>query len=326
MTTMNTQFGIVDEVTYGTPVTVSRFYEYESENIRPQQGRVESRALRSGTRVLRSDRFEPYRVGAAGPVRIPVPTKGFGLMLKHMMGTAAIGSVSDLNYTQTFTIGSLYGDMFTAQLNRPFNPSGTDQPFTYHGGKVTDWTLSCDLDDYLVADIGMDFEDEDTSTSLASASYSSDFRLFSFAGASLTVEGSSVEVKNISVSANNGLKTDRRYLRSSSLKKEPVENGMRVIEWSCTADFADLTQRNRFTSTTRTGALATLVATFDGPIAHAGTTLPQLKITIEEARFDAAHANVSGPPGLEQELGGIATFDGTNSAVKIEYRTTDSAA
>ncbi len=326
MTTLNTQLGIVDETTYGTPVTVTRFYEYTSESIQLQTGRVESPALRTGTRVLRSDRFEPYRMGAAGRLQLDVPTKGFGLMLKHMMGTAAIGSVTDANQTQTFTVGSLLGDFFTLQVTRPFNPAGTVQAFTYHGCKVTDWTLSCDLDGFLMADIGIDAEDEDTSTALATASYPADFRCFSFVGAAATIGGSAIELKNFSISGDNALDTDRRYLRASALKKEPVENGMRSYEWSATADFSDLTQYNRFASATRAGALAAIVATFDGPVAHGGTTLPRLEITIPAARFDAVDVNVSGPAALMQDMSGVALFDGTNSPVTITYRTTDSAA
>lgn len=326
MTTLNTQLGIVDEVTYGTPVTVTRFVEYTSESMQLQMGRVESPALRTGTRVLRSDRFEPYRIGAAGRVQFDVPTKGFGLWLKHMLGTAAIATVVDANQTQTFTVGSLLGDMFTMQIGKPFNPSGTVQAFTYHGCKVTDWTLSCDLDGFLMADIGIDAEDEDNSTALAVASYPTDFRCFSFVGAAMTIGGSSIEIKNFSLSGDNALDTDRRYLRASALKKEPVENGMRSYEWSATADFSDLTQYNRFASATRAGALAAIVATFDGPVAHGGTTLPRLEITIPAARFDAVDVSVSGPEALMQDLSGVALFDGTNSPVTITYRTTDAAA
>lgn len=322
MTTMNAHFGIVDEVTYGTPLTVTRFYEFDSETVRPQQGRVQSGAIRSGDRVLRADRTEPFRRGAAGRVRMPVPTKGFGLVLKHMMGAISVGAAVDANYTQTATLASLLGDSFTGQFNRPLNPSGASQPFTYHGGKITDWTLACDVDGHLMADLGMDFEDEDTSTALATPSYPADFRLFTFAGATLTFAAAQLEVTRVSVSMDNALKTDRRYLRGSSLKKEPVENGRRTIEWACTADFASLTERNRWTSTTRAGMFAALVATFDGPIAHAGATVPRLEITLPACRFDdVSGANVSGPAALSQELTGVALLD--TSAISITYRTSD---
>jgi len=324
MTTMNTQLGVVDETVYGTPVTVTRFFEFNAESIKLAQGRTESNALRTGTRVRRSDRFEPYRVGASGDLMLDVPTKGFGFFLKHMLGTVATGTVVDSNFTHTGTVGSLLGDFFTVQVARPFNPAGTVQPFTYHGGKITGWDLSCDVDGVLVATLSCDFEDEDTSTGLASASYPSDYRVFSFSGAALTIGGASIEVKNVQVSATNELDTDRRYLRASSLKKEPVENGMRPIEWSCTADFSDLTQYDRFRSATRVGTLAQLIATFDGPVAHGGATLPRLEITMPACRFDAVDVNVSGPDALMQDLSGVALFDGTNSPVTITYRTTDS--
>jgi hypothetical protein len=325
VTTMNSQLGIVNEVTYGTPLTVTRFFEYDSESVALQTGRVESPSLRSGTRVLRSDRFEPYRMGAAGNVVMPVPTKGFGIWLTHMLGGSSIGSVTDGNQTQTHVVGPLLGDFFTMQIGKPFNPSGTVQPFTYHGCKVTGWTLSCDLDGFLTADIAIDAEDEDTSTALATASYPADFRCFSFTGAALTIASTSIEVRNFSVSGDNALDTNRRYLRNSALKKEPVENGMRTYEWSCTADFSDLTQYNRFSSATRAGAVAAIVATFDGPVAHAGTTLPRLEITIPVARFDDVSQNISGPEALTQDISGVALFDGTNSPVSITYRTSDTA-
>jgi hypothetical protein len=100
---------------------------------------------------------------------------------------------------------------------------------------------------------------------------------------------------------------------------------MRTIEWSATADFSDLTQYNRFASATRAGALAAIVATFDGPVAHGGSTLPRLEVTIPAARFDAVDVNVSGPEALKQDISGVGLFDGTNSAVTVTYRTTDSA-
>ena len=325
MTTMNTQLGIVDEVTYGTPVVVTRFLEFNSESVSLQMGRIESSALRTGTRVMRSDRFEPFRIGAAGRLQLDVPTKGFGLFLKHMLGGASIATVVDSNYVQTHIIATLLGDFFTMQMAKPFNPAGTVQAFTYHGCKVTDWTLSCDLDGFLVADIGIDAEDEDTSTSLATASYPSDFRCFSFVGASVTFGGASIELKNFSVSCDNALDTDRRYLRASALKKEPVENGMRQIEWSATADFSDLTQYNRFNSATRAGALAAIVATFDGPVVHGGSLLPRLEITIPAARFDAVDQNVSGPEALMQDISGVGLDNGSAAPITITYRTTDSA-
>ena len=76
MTTMSTVLGVKDESTYGTPLTVDRFFELNSESIEPQIWRYESQAMRSGLRVGLATKSEPALLGAAGPVSLDVNTKG----------------------------------------------------------------------------------------------------------------------------------------------------------------------------------------------------------------------------------------------------------
>jgi hypothetical protein len=325
MTTMSTVLGVKDEVTYGSPTTVDRFFELNDESIEPVTWRYQSNAMRSGLRVAASTKSEPALIGAAGSISLDVPTKGFGWWLKHMLGATATGSVSDSNYTHTGTVGSLYGDFFTMQVQRAFNPSGTLQQFTYHGGKVTSWTLGCDMDGVLVFDADLDFEDVDTSTAAATVSYPSDTRVFSWAGGSMTIDGTSKEMYNFSVSVDNALKTDRRYQRTSPLKKEPVEDGVRTISWSALIDFTDLTEYNRLVSNTRADIFEQVIATYVGPIAHGGTTLPQVQITLPAARFDTG-APTSNGQAITAQIGGEVLWDLTNSPVTVTYRTTDATA
>ena len=326
MTTMNSQLGWKKETTYGTPVTVDRFLEFNKYGVRARQGRTESNGQRVGTLVDRSDRTEPYPLGAAGPIEFDVPTKGFGGLLELMMGSVSTGSVTDSNYTHTGTIGSLLGKMATIQANKPFHPSGTSQPVTLHGAKVTDWEFAIDAEGVLVCTLGIDAEEEDTSTSLATASYPTDFRVFNWVGGSITVAASSVELKRWGMSCNNNLDTSRYYLRGSALKKEPTANARRVIGTTFQADWVDLTQYNRFKSSTRAGMFAEVKATFNGPIAHGGTTLPQLEITLPACRFDDVQADIDGPAALMQDITCKVMYDGTNSPVTITYRTTDATA
>lgn len=325
MTSMSTVLGVKDESTYGTPVTVDRFFELNSEGIEPEVWRYESKAMRSGLRVAQSARSEPALIGASGPINFDVPTKGFGWWLKHMLGTSATGSVSDSNYTHTGTVGSLYGDFFTLQVQRAFNPSGSLQQFTYHGGKIASWSLGCDLDGVLVFDADCDFEDVDTSTSAASASYPSDFRVFSWVGGSMTIDSTAKEFRNFTVSCDNGLNVGRRYQRTSPLKKEPIEDGERTIEWSALIDFSDLTEYNRIVSNSRADIFESVVGTWVGPIAHGGTTLPQVQITLPAARFDVG-APTSNGSAITVQVGGKVQWDGTNSPVTVTYRTTDATA
>jgi len=324
MTTMNTQLGVVNEVTYGTPVTVTRFFEFNKWSVGIDQGRAASTGMRAGTRTARADRFEPYTKGAAGAFELDVPTKGFGFFLPHMLGASSIGTVVDSNFTQTGIEASLLGDVFTAQTNQPLHPAGTNQPHTNHGCKLTKWALGCDIDGVLVFSGDIDAEDEDTATALATASYPTDYRVFSFAGASVTFAAGAVELKNFKVSADLGLDVERRFLRGSTLKKEPTENAMRTYSWEAVAEHTALTNFDRYRSATRVGALAAIVATFNGPIAHGGTTLPQLTVTLPLARFDVCKFDIEGPAGLMDTMSGVALSD-TGSPITITYRTTDSA-
>lgn len=323
---LDAQLGIVLESTYGTPVTVTRFYDFNSESMKSQFGRINSTGIRTGLRAQRSTAFTPYVIGAAGSIAMDVPTKNWGYWLRLILGATATGSVTDANYTHTGTFGDLTGDMFTMQIGRPFMGSATVQPFTYHGCKVAKWTLGCSKEQLLVFSADIDAEDVDTSTGLATASYVAGYDQFSFAGGSVTIGGAAVELESFEVSVDNNLKTDRRYIRGSALKKEPLENGFRNITWKARADFDALTQYNRYASTTAAGAISQIIATFDGPVAHGGTTLPRVEITIDAPRFDDASFNISSPNLLMQDLSGIGMYDLTDSPVTVTYRTTDTTA
>jgi hypothetical protein len=182
--------------------------------------------------------------------------------------------------------------------------------------------LACDVDGWLVATLNIDGEDEDTGTGLATATYPSGFRLFSFDTGSLTIEGSSVEVKNLKFAGETPLDTNRRFIRGSSLKKEPLDNGYRTYTATMTAEWTSTTQYARFAAATAAGQLATVVGTFDGPVAHAGSTLPRLEITIEEGAFDV-EAPIEGPDTIMQDITVTGFYDGTNPTCKATYRTTD---
>lgn len=323
MTAIDHQIGFVDESVYGTAVTVTRFFEFNSESIEETEGRTEGDPLRVGTYVKRSDRFTPYFSGAAGNVQFDVLTKGFGFFLKHMTGAVATtGPAETTAYTHTATMGDLFGKFFTCQVGRPLHPSGTVQPFTYTGGKVTEWTFSNSVDGNLVLDLGLDFQQVATATALATASYPTGMDNLTWAGGTVTIGGTQVDVTDISIKGSNGLNVDRRYISGSTNKKEPT-SGRREIEFSLSADFDSLTQRNRAHATTKSGALAQIVATWVGPTLLGSTIYPTLQITLPAARFDAWKGAAEGPDAISQELSGAVRYDGTNSAATIVYKSAD---
>lgn len=326
MGSMDFQLGVVDEVAYATALTPTRFFEYDSESIAETYGRTEGDPLRVGSGFIRHDRFTPYFSGASGTVSMAVLTKGFGFWLKHMLGTEVTTGPLETNaYTHTGSEGDLYGDSFTLQVNRPFNPAGTNQAFTYSGGKVTEWTLSTAVDENLMLELNCDFAKVTTATALATASYPTSMENLTWAGGKVTIGGADYDVTDFSITGNNGYDVDRRQIRQNTDKKEPTTH-RREGSFSLSADFDSLTQRNRAAATTRAGVLASLVATWKGPTILGTTIYPELTVTSTAARFDEWSGATEGTDAISQTLSGAVRWDGTNSPISLVYKSADTVA
>lgn len=324
MGAMDFQCGFSDETTYGTAVTpVTNFFEYESESIEESEGRTEGDPLRLGSGFVRSDRFTPYFEGAAGTLQLAVMSKGFGFFLKHMLGQVVTTGPAEISaYTHTGSEATLLGKSLTMQLNRPFNPSGTNQPFLYKGGKITEWTLANSVDGNLLLDLALDFMQVDTATALATASYPASMDNLTWAGGVVTVGGTAYDVTEITVQGNNGLAVDRRQVRGNTDKKEPTSS-RREGSFSIKADFESMAQRARVHAATRAGALAEITGTWNGPTLLGTTVFPQFKVTVPAARFDAWKGSTDGTDAIEQELSGAVRYNGSASPITCVYQSAD---
>jgi hypothetical protein len=327
---LETQFGWKSESTWGTPVTPDRFLEVESFGIVPETERIATFVGRRNTRGVRADRTIPYVKGYAGPVKFPVLTKGFAGFIEHMLGaTVSSSALVDSAYTHTYTLTgatSLCGKGFTAQGNMPLGACGNvDQAFTWDGGKVASWSLSCDAGGVVMCEAELVFENGLTATALATASYPTGMELLPFGASQVTIGGSSVDVMSWKVSGDNALKIDRHYVRSGYLRKEPVENGPRVITFECELDFDALaTVYNRVTSATAAGATAAVVVVANGPT-NLGTTPPSLTITMDSVRFDGGAPTYEGPEMTTISMSGEALIPASGTWLSLAYRTADLA-
>lgn len=302
MTVYDAQIGVAKESVWGTPVTVTKFLEFNSEGIEEDWGRTESAGLHAGVSVQREDRFTPWWRGAEGDIEFDVMTKGFSFWLEHMLGAVATAGPTDSAYTHTGTMGTL-DDGFTCQVYRPYYRTG-GQAFTYAGGKVNGWELSNSVEGNLVAKLDLTFAAVSTVTAKATASYPSGMENFSWAGGVVTIGGSSVDVTEISISGDNKLEGDR-YIRGNTAGKEPFSKGLREVAFSIKCDWESMTQYNRVASATAAGAVATIVGTWTGPTLIGTTTYPKVIATIHSARFDEIKNTVDGPDPLTQELTGV---------------------
>ena len=153
---ISSQLMIAAESTRGTFVTPTRGYEFLDESMALDIQRIESKGLRAGTRVLRSDRWREGKRSAAGSINMEVGNKSFGLWFEHMLGSAAISTPGGATLTRlhTFTPGDLPTGL-TVQTGKP-DLGGVVQPFSYVGAKVDKWKLAAKLDDFLELGVTLD--------------------------------------------------------------------------------------------------------------------------------------------------------------------------
>lgn len=319
------QLGMAAESTVGTYATPTRFLEFTEESLKLTIARIESSALRSGTRTLRSDRWAAGKRTVGGEIGFEVSDRGFGLPLAAAFGggTWAMSTPSGGTLTRDITITQAlnYGRALTVQIGRP-DMAGTVQPFSYLGCKVTEASLQNAVDGILELSMTFNAHDEATGQALASASYPATQTLLTWVGGTFAFAGAAIDVKDITFNVDHGLDTDRVFLRGGgTLQKEPVEAAMAGVGGNFTVEFESMTQYNRYVN----GTTGTLAGTWVGSSIE-GTFSYSLYLTMPVVRFDGDTPNVGGPDILTMSVPYQVLQSGTLSPYTLVYRTTDTQA
>lgn len=322
---LQTVFGTAEETTYGTAVTVDRFYEILNENLERRQKTLQSNGLRGGARNLRrGSRRKVSGHDAGGTVNLEVPTSGFGRWLKHLLGsTPVITSLggSPAAYSHVYTLGNLQGLSQTVQKQIRDANQNLISAFTLHGTKVLSGEFKISVDELLTVALDLDAQDIETATAAAVASYTT-VKLLSFAGATLKIAGSTVaNVLDMTCKIENKENTQRYYLGSGGLKREPVDNDFPDVTGDLTAEFLDTTLYNDFVNDTA----VSLEADFVGDVIS-GSNNEALKIVVPEVHFTGETPKVPGPQVITQKLPWEGAADsGGDPGVTITYITKDAA-
>jgi len=282
------QLGFAAESTYGTFVAPTRFLEFTEASVKYERERIESNGIRAGRRVLH--RWAQGVQRAAGDVTFEMAPQGFALLWAHVLGGTDV--ITGTNpYTHTMSPGDLAGKSLSLQIGKP-DLGGVVRSFTYLGCKVTGAQVSAAVNEYAMMTVSFYGNHLDTAQILGTASYPAGLTPFDFTKGTVTLAGSGFDVKEFTLSIDNGLAVDRHFLRTTTPErsKEPLENSRRSYTGSMTADFTDLTALNRFIN----GTEAALVLTFNAG-ASAQTTITM------NVRFDGEDPDI-GQDILEQPL------------------------
>jgi len=336
---LDAQLGYKLETTVGTPVTVDKFLEFNSEGLEFDPGWIEPTGLRVGTKFKRGSRLVQSRKMVSGPIEFNYSTRLMGAVWKAALGssvttpTLVLGSA----YSQVHQTGDLLGKSLTLQVGRPEPSTQTVKPHTIAGCKVTGWEWSVADNEIAKMSVDVDGWDEATATALATASYVSaeEFNFsqcteFSIgntiAGTNPLTEsgGTAVTsiVKSFSLKGDNALATERFGLGNAGVKKEQLENGTPTITGSLEAEYL----QSEFYTPFKANTATSLVVRFEGSVIS-GTDKNTLEFIIPEIRIKKVTPKVDGPDLVKATVEfEVYTNATAQNAIQVKIISADSTA
>lgn len=320
-TGLASQIGIAKETTWGTYVAPTTFLEFLSVGIKADVPKLLTRGI--GNQFVKSGRARTYRKSIGGPLQLDFMNQGMGKLLLATLGTVVTAQVgATAEYTHTFTPDSvgLQGNSLTMQIGYPQTGSDTISAFSYTGGKITDFSFDSQVDQNLKFNTTWDFKNtEDLGQTLAVASYPANVTPLAFIDATLTVDGSSVSVRQAQVMGKRAMNLDRRFLGNA--KKEALASGEFEITGQLDKEFEGTTEYTKFVN----GTSASLTLT------HAYGTIPttaapyQLVITVPYLEYTGGEPIINGSDVVNQQLPWKAFDNGTDPIITVVFHTSDTA-
>lgn len=297
------QFGYKAETTVGTAVTVDTFLPLVSESIKRSEAKLESNAIFAGKRMRTSNQRNSGPVTIEGSLGLELMTHDIDVLFEHLLGSKSGSGTSGSPWV--ITPADTKGKALTVQIGRP-DRTGTVRAFTYAGCKVAAAQIELQADS--IATLGIDIvgseTDETTATGLATASYTSGIKPFKFTHGTVTVGGSSVLCKQITIDIDQMLNTGRRFI-GDQIVSEPLPADYISVTGSLQLEFSGLTEYNRFVDHTEADVVLTCTN---------GTQSFSIDMHVQ---FDGETPNVAGKDVLEQPLPFTAVADGATDASAI---------
>ena len=312
------------ESTYGSPETSTvRSFEIKSDTFQRDVEYIQSIGLRRDMQTIRSDRDDTVSLGATGSLELDVQNKGLGMLLQHLLGAVSgptqIGSSAAYRTTaSTNDVGP--AGSYTIQISR-VDSGGTLRPYTYEGCVATGFTIAQEIGSPLNLNISYDAENEQTSTGEATPSYPSSTEVFNYTDCVIAIDGSAAtNFTSFSLEGDLGMKTDRRFLKGSATKSMPKRASVPSYTGTIAAEFADLTDYNKFIN----GTPFSINASWNGSSIESPYNY-EIVVEVPVAKFTGSTPVASLDDLTVQELPWVALDGGSSAAVTITYTSTDTS-
>lgn len=242
------------ETTYGTPVTVTKSFEFLKESLTFRKKVSDSASYRYGASFKSSAGRVIVTTDAGGDVSMEVGTVNFGVLWKACLGAATSTKDGATNvYQQVHTIGSTLPSLTVQKVLPSLNTDGTfsDAVYTFTSAMVSKWALNVPNAGVATLDLTLDSRDVLTTTAKVTPAYGANNHVLHFGGACLytgtltapttTVAASATtavaNVKDITIECDNALATDKTYYFCGAGKKSKPWKGVPQVTGKMTVEF-----------------------------------------------------------------------------------------
>ena len=295
--------GTAVESTYGTPVTVTRWYEFTDESFDYEKTVKQGAGIRVGSKVARSGRRVVTQTQAKGDLSVELTSKGLGTLLQTCFGAGVSSLVSGSTYQQNFTLGTGAAPPSMRVQKGLVRADGTVDPYTYNGGVVDSFEIDCPHGDIAKLKAAFIFRDMLTATAYAAPSYVTGGSLFHFAQGTITVGGTVTaptttalatggtavaNVRDFNVKVDNKLTADRFTYNAAGKMLSPTY-GLRDIGGKLTIEYTDRTLTDAYIADTPLALTLTFTTT-----EALSTGFSQLQITLPEIKLNGEVPKANG--------------------------------
>src|ERR1051326_2152411 len=233
-TGLGSQLGLKKETTWGTAVTVDKFFKYESESFALDQNYVDPIGLQAGITFAPQSLTRATTRTAGGSFSMYTPYRLTGHLLDQMVsGTITpVQQAATIAYLSTFNVGSsVPNKSATIQINKPSLNSG-DVASPYPGSVLSSAQFTMETGGLLMSSWGWLSKDETTpattpaGAALATASYAASDNVWSHVDTTLTYSGGAVNgVTGVSLAGTQPMADSRFFLDGSGTRGKPIPNG-----------------------------------------------------------------------------------------------------
>jgi hypothetical protein len=322
--------GVGTESAYGTVATFGRFHEVQKADLKEVPNFVQGGGLAAGRLLQAGTRRVKTSTSVEGTIVKEVGTKGEGLLLTHLMGSAGapVQQAATTAYLQSRAVADNFGKFLSVQTGIP-DRNGTVRPYTALGCKVTQAEFSCGQNELLMVTYSLDGQQLVETEALTAPSYSTGVKPFHSGQMSVKTgtygsEAAISGVKGVSCTIERPMQTDAYYAGATTqgTKAEPVMNDWLKISGTLETDFVDKTQlADLFAANTSTALVLEWVGA-----TIASTYKQTFRIKIPMVFFNEGTPTLEGPEVTGLSVPFVAQYDETNAPVTIEYISTDTAA